>query len=122
MGDGLAGTHSLKASERPGEAIRESEDFNRSILASLNDSIAIIDRNGAILAVNEAWERFASGEDLPAPAGTGVGTSYLDVCNRAVRTRDDLAEQALKGIRSVLQGRKGAFLLEYPCDPPFENH
>ncbi|ABK16638.1 PAS domain-containing sensor histidine kinase [Syntrophobacter fumaroxidans] len=98
------------------DAIRDSEAFNRSILASLNDRIAIIDGNGVILAVNAAWERFAAENDTSSPPRVGVGINYLDVCHRAVQTRDDLAEQALRGIRSVLNGRKESFSLEYPCD------
>jgi len=51
--------------------VRASEDFNRSVLASLHYHIAIIDRTGLIIAVNETWERF--GRDNGGVPYTGIG-------------------------------------------------
>ena len=100
------------------DAIR-IRSLHRSILAS-STTYSDHRRNGVILAVNADLERFAAENDTSSAAGVGVGINYLDVCHRAIQTRDDLAEQALKGIRSVLNGRKESFSLEYPCDAPSE--
>jgi PAS domain S-box-containing protein len=83
-------------------------DFNRSILSSIRDGIAILDREGVIIAINEAWERNARGSDRPAALSRGtVGTRYLQVCREA--GAPDVAE----GVESVLEGTRDLFRHEY---------
>ena len=101
-----------KVAER---ALRDSEAFARSILDSVTAEIAVLNRDGVIIAVNEPWRRFASENavamGIPA-ARTEVGSSYLDACT------DDAsagAREAREGIRSVLDGRSESFQIEYPC-------
>lgn len=77
----------------------------------------MIDREGAIIAVNDAWIRFAQlGEALDERAFLGV--NYLEVLRRS--TGPDAAEspEALRGIEAVLAGDTPRFSLEYPCDIP----
>ncbi|HLF00664.1 MAG TPA: response regulator, partial [Anaerolineales bacterium] len=88
--------------KRAEAAQRESELFSLSILNSLTAHIAVIDTDGIILVVNEAWERFARENGDPALAHTGPGVNYLAVCRRAVDSADSLAAQALAGLESVL--------------------
>ncbi|CAN5294272.1 hypothetical protein BH23ACT9_BH23ACT9_06900 [soil metagenome] len=82
-------------------------------LDSLPTHVAILDAAGTILAVNAAWRDFAA-----ANGGTDdVGTSYLDVCDRA----DDVAAQLLAaGIRRLLAGDDAPIVVEYPCHGPDE--
>jgi PAS domain S-box-containing protein len=59
------------------DAIVRSEEFLQSTLDSLSAPIAIIDREGVIVAENAAWHRFFRPRDVE---GLGaVGTTYLDV-------------------------------------------
>jgi PAS domain S-box-containing protein len=96
----------------------ESEQLHRTVLASLDDQIAILDGRGAIIAVNEAWIEFGR---LSGAVGTiGAGVDYLDACRRAIAHPDDWADQALKGIESVLAGSRTRFVLEYPSGRPME--
>ena len=97
---------------------REAAELNEKVLASLRSQIAIVDRDGIILAVNSAWQSFASQDDR-ARADTGV--NYLQVCERAVVTGDTTAGRAATGITSVLQGRDDFFEMEYPCGLPGDN-
>jgi PAS domain-containing protein len=99
--------------KRSQESLRESEEFNRTVLASLRNHIAILDGNGVILSVNEAWERFALENGASSLADLGPGVSYLEVCRRSIQTDDDLARQALDGIQSVLDRRKESFSLDH---------
>jgi PAS domain S-box-containing protein len=63
------------------QTIRVSEEFNRSILSSLQDHVVILDRNGVVLAVNDAWQDFRMPAGTPTPMGEGaVGCNYLDSC------------------------------------------
>jgi PAS domain S-box-containing protein len=103
------------------ESLRESEEFNRAVLASLKNHIAILDKNGTILAVNEAWEHFALENGASCLTVAGPGVNYLEVCRRYIETGDDTANKALDGIKSVLDGKLENFSLEYPCDSPSES-
>ncbi len=104
-----------------GEAESQSSTFLRAIIDSVAEAIAVIDGNGAIVLVNEAWQRFAVGNGLepgkPAPR-TEVGANYLDVCQSSARIDETGARDALDGIRAVLDGRLPGFDLEYPCHLP----
>ncbi|GIK40215.1 MAG: hypothetical protein BroJett011_40480 [Chloroflexota bacterium] len=102
--------------------VRKSAAFSRAILDSLEAHIAVIDQSGAIIVVNEGWERFAKANGDPKLAHTGVGVNYLDVCRRVTGEDAPLAQAALAGIEAVLGGSQGIFTLEYPCPSPGENY
>jgi len=93
------------------------EDLGRAVLSSLPAHIAVLDREGRIVAVNEAWSAFAAANG--GGVGCGVGCSYVDVC----RTSDGLApeaDKALAGIRDVLHGKRPLFTMEYACHSDME--
>jgi PAS domain S-box-containing protein len=99
------------------EALRKSEALNKSVLRSLAAHIAVLDIDGNIIAVNEAWKRFAHENGDNADA-RGVGVNYLDVCRRSMEQHDDEARKALIGIQAVLEGTLPDYVLEYPCHSP----
>ena len=109
------------------EALRKSEAFSVAVLNAVPDEIAVLDRQGFILAVNETWRTFSivkSTEPAPPPASlshTQVGANYLSACKHSLSSTDDASQEAsdaLKGIESVLDGSLTAFTLEYPCHSP----
>jgi PAS domain S-box-containing protein len=100
------------------EGLRQSKEFNQSVLMSLPDHIAVLDREGNILAVNHAWMEFARGNDASFPNGVGAGVNYLSICQKASDDGDETATDAFDGIRSVLDGSSGYFDMEYPCHSP----
>jgi two-component sensor histidine kinase len=79
--------------------------------------IAVLDARGTIVAVNAAWARFGRARQAPSFVRTGVGLNYLDVCRRAADESPE-AEEALRGLQAVLQGRQASFTMEYPCHEP----
>jgi PAS domain S-box-containing protein len=89
-----------------------------AILNALPAHIALLDIQGIIISVNEAWRQFASANVLQGP-GYGVGLNYLEICDRARGVDSSEAHQVAKGIRSVLEGAKD-FSIEYPCHSPTE--
>ncbi|MFZ4539242.1 ATP-binding protein [Propionivibrio sp.] len=101
------------------KALQQSETFKNIILNSVAAEIAVLDRNGVILAVNERWRRFSrenAGEPGNPAAHTDVGSNYLTVCQPVHgSTADDDAVNAGAGIRAVLDGSLPSFRLEYPC-------
>jgi len=85
--------------------------FAEAISASLYGEVAVIDRNGRILAVNEAWTRFAR-EHGASLTRLGVGANYVDAGRTSAAAERD-AQSALSGITAVLNGERQCFSLDY---------
>jgi signal transduction histidine kinase len=81
-------------------------------------TVAILDADGTVVWVNEAWRAFgrANGLDLP---DDGMGANYLDVTAAAAPADED-AGRAATGLRDVLDGRRSTFSMVYPCHSPDE--
>jgi two-component system, cell cycle sensor histidine kinase and response regulator CckA len=105
---------------RAQDQLRLSEAAKQTaILNALPAYIALLDTQGRIISVNEAWQRFGSANVLHGP-GYEVGLNYLEICDSA--QGDDASEvhQVAEGIRSVLAGGVKSFSIEYPCHSPTE--
>lgn len=102
------------------EQLRQSESFNRAVLNSLSAHIAVVEGSGEIIATSGAWKQFALTNSSSTITNTGVGVNYLAVCKTAANQGDRVANDALTGIKSVMQGQKETFSLEYPCHTPTE--
>ena len=100
--------------------IHEREALSRSVLASLESHIAVLDENGKIMAVNDAWLRFGCENGAASEAKIGVGINYLNVCQLAASQDSEKSEDVLVGIQSVLDGSRAYFEIEYPCHSPTE--
>ena len=98
----------------------QAEQLSESILNSLPSQVAVLGKDGVILAVNEAWNRFARANGLFNVRKVGAGANYLDVCARAAQEGVLDAQLARDGIRDVIEGRQDSFQLEYPCHSPTE--
>jgi PAS domain S-box-containing protein len=99
----------------------ENRKFRDAILDSVSSQIAVLDRHGTMVAVNQAWRRFAL--DNSTTPGTPVnkthiGTNYLAICEEACGESSDGAAQAHEGILKVIAGDWPSFQLEYPCHSP----
>lgn len=93
--------------------------FFQNTLNSLEEQLAIIDRNGRIIFVNDSWKRFGM-ENGFDPEYDWIGVNYLDVCRNADLHGDANALSVVEGINSVLSGEKHLFDFEYPCHSPNE--
>jgi diguanylate cyclase (GGDEF)-like protein/PAS domain S-box-containing protein len=103
------------------ESLKTSETFKDAILNSLEAEIAVVDRQGVILAVNTRWQQFALANSVDPGATaqhTGVGANYLAVCRLASDLEPDGRLTAHAGLQAVLEGRLSSFSCEYPCDTP----
>jgi PAS domain S-box-containing protein len=107
--------------KRTAKALQESETLNASVLASLHNHLAVIDRKGTIIAVNPKWEEFGRKNGAADSSKLGVGVNYLEVCRRASQHHSPKAAETLAGIETVLDGSLPYFETEYPCDSPAES-
>lgn len=95
--------------------------FAEGILDAVAASIAVLDQNGVIVAVNESWQRFAR-EIVPQPGRpathTEVGSDYLKLCEDGKGLWCDGGQATCAGIRAVLRGDRPDFTLEYSSPSP----
>lgn len=91
--------------------LQRSEALNSAILDSVSAQIAVLNEAGVIIAVNQAWQRFAQQHSqlIGPQALSDVGCNYLSVC--PLGATDDAARA---GISAVLAGQSSSFSLEYP--------
>ncbi len=102
--------------QRGGEALDARDDLSGAILRSLSANVAVLDRRGVIIAVNEPWRRRwrARGSDEGDMITAGV--DYLEMLAASARGGGPGAAEALAGVEAVCAGRRAAFELEYRCD------
>ncbi|MCE5199686.1 PAS domain S-box protein [bacterium] len=104
--------------KRAEEALRESEDLLSAVQNSIPANVAVLDRNGWIIAVNHAWKQFAIDNGAPELAEGSVGMNYLAVCRNSEGAGSKEAWQARMGLEALLDGQWASFQMEYECNPP----
>lgn len=82
--------------------------------ADSNAKIAVVDAEGTIVSVNEAWRRAAIADGYVAK-GHGVGVNYFTLCHQTTGPDADYADRASTALRSVLDGNSCAQAFEYAC-------
>ena len=98
-------------------AMKTSENL-QLVIDALPEHIAVIDHQGSIVQVNQAWQRFAKANGDITLERTCIGSNYLSTCKAAEQDPD--ATTAAKGIKAVLEGSLPRFAMEYPCHSPTE--
>lgn len=83
-----------------------------AVLDALTASICVLNLDGQIVAVNEAWRRFSATNN---GSGDYVGESYLQVCDKVAGDDRAVAQDIAKAVRDVLAGRRSLMETEYPC-------
>ncbi|MDZ7697460.1 MAG: sigma 54-interacting transcriptional regulator [Deltaproteobacteria bacterium] len=91
--------------------------FFSAVLDALVSNIAVVDAEGTITYINDAWVRFARENGDPRLLSTGIGVNYVNVCHMAVRDDPSLTEM-VQSIDNVIQARIPSYSCEYPCHSP----
>jgi len=100
-------------------ARRKAADTQAVILNALPAHIALLDREGTILAVNESWRRFASA-NAARSQDFFVGQNYVRICELAAGNCAEESRQIATGLRELLAGSRSFLSIEYPCHSPQE--
>ncbi|HEY3439842.1 MAG TPA: PAS domain S-box protein [Paludibaculum sp.] len=100
-------------------ALSRQAEFARGIFNSTSDSLAVVDADGRIVEVNDAWRRFASDNNGGGETAWGPGAAYSWIDQSEMEDRD-VAASAKEGLRQVQMGTLPHFELEYPCHSPNE--
>jgi diguanylate cyclase (GGDEF)-like protein len=92
-----------------------------SILDSLDTHIAVINREGFICYVNDAWQRFAVDNGMTQEGLNWEEYNYLAVCKQAAISNNKDAIHVLDGLEKVINCKQELFEHEYPCHSPAEH-
>jgi two-component system, LuxR family, sensor kinase FixL len=88
---------------RTDDALRASEDMKSAILDSLTKGVAVIDGEGRLVNANANWARYAEASRFVPRQEIQQGDDLLAVSR----------EDAVDGIRAVLNGSRSRFDIEY---------
>jgi signal transduction histidine kinase len=110
-----AGAEDGRPMTRPTVLAQPPSGRSHALAHDTEVELALLDAEGVIVAVNDAWLAFCveNGGDL---ARTGVGISYIGVCDAA----DDVGSSEVgAAVRAALAGELPApVVLTIPCDAP----
>ena len=110
--DGDARTLLLRGTQ---EQLKENENPTQAgILNALPARIALLDTKGIIISVNDAWVKFSLG-NVNQGLGNEVGQNYIDIFDHALGDGFSESNLVAEGIRSVLDGERKNFSIEYTC-------
>lgn len=97
------------------QAVKEREaarQFSAQTIDALSAHLCVLDAQGVIVLVNQAWRDFAEANP-PILPDYGVGRSYLQACKQ--ENSHDSDSQFGQKLRAILSAQIDAFHFEYPC-------
>jgi diguanylate cyclase (GGDEF)-like protein len=91
-----------------------------AILNSIDVHVVVINHQGFIQFVNQAWENFflSNGGDDDVDWSS---LNYIDICKQAAKQGDKISSSIVKGLASVMNAQSDSFECEYPCHSPTES-
>jgi transcriptional regulator with PAS, ATPase and Fis domain len=105
---------------RANARLEEAHELHRSVLESVSGEIVVLDRDGRVVAVNEAWRRSARREAIPQER-VSVGSDYVAAIERAVVEGNvdvHQGREVLRPVRAVLSREQSGFQTTYRYGPP----
>lgn len=100
-------------------AINDSR-FYKSIIDAITEHIVVIDQDGAIVFVNNAWRTFGRQNGHPDHSDWQQ-MNYLAICDASAVAGERFGAHAAAGLRKVMASDSELFYLEYPCHSNTEN-
>jgi len=103
--------------------LREVEVFARNALNFASPRIAIMDKDGTIILVNEAW-RAAANRNPPLHKTTALceGANYLEILDKVKGLEKENARETASAIRDLAKNPEKKFVFKYPCHSPSKKH
>jgi len=104
------------AKPQAGDTLETPDDLSGAILRSLSANVAVLDRRGVVIAVNEPWRRRWRVRGPEEAEIITAGVDYLEMLTASARGGGHRAAEALTGVEAVCVGEQASFELEYRCD------
>jgi PAS domain S-box-containing protein len=93
--------------------LQEAADTQTAILNALPPNIAVLNKKGKIVSVNQSWKRSTLINNLGLP-NYGIGYTYIALCDKAMGIDNADISKISKGINEVISGKRQVYTLEYP--------
>jgi hypothetical protein len=105
------------------QRLRKMEVFTRNALNFASPRIAIMDKHGIIILVNEAW-RAAANLNPPLHKTTALceGANYLAILDKVKGLEKENARETASAIRDLATNPGKKFIFKYPCHAPSKKH
>ena len=105
------------------QRLRKIEVFARNALNFASARIAIMDKHGTIILVNEAW-RAAANRNPPLHKTTALceGANYLEILDKVKGLEKENARETASAIRDLAKNPGKKFVFKYPCHSPSKKH
>ena len=105
------------------QRLRQTEAFARDALNFASPRIAIMDKHGIIIMVNEAW-RAAANRNPPLHKTTALceGANYLEILDKVKGLEKENAKETASAIRDLAKNPGKKFVFKYPCHAPSKKH
>ena len=112
-----------KSSQNGIQSLRKIEAFARNALNFASPRIAIMDKHGIIIMVNEAW-RAAANRNPPLHKTTALceGANYLEILDKVKGLEKENAREMASDIRELYRNPGKKFQFKYPCHSPAKKH
>jgi diguanylate cyclase (GGDEF)-like protein/PAS domain S-box-containing protein len=91
-----------------------SFDLLHSIINAMTEHLAVIDKQGKIVFVNQAWIEFGQ-KNSNYPITDWIGVDYLSAISSLVAEKDDKYQAFIAGIRNLTNGQRSDHHYEHPC-------
>lgn len=96
------------------QELKKKSDFVQVTLDSLAANIAVVNKLGEIIIVNERWNTFA---EENKEIGVGIGENYLEVYRKSA-DQDEISKEILENLQNILDGNQQTFRIEYARPRP----
>jgi len=101
------------------QALGAAQAFAEGTLDAISAHLCVVDRNGRILAVNQAWRDFLDQQGgEPAVPDYGIGSRYTDIGDLLPVPGPTQMDTMAVGIRQVINGESDEFSYEFSCPGP----
>lgn len=97
--------------------IKENEKKYSSLIQHLPANIAVLNRQGIIVDVNNSWRQFADENGL-AGANYGIGSNYIEVSRKKHKADTGEGIQIAEAIEKIINAELNNFSMIYPCHSP----
>jgi|GEM_PF-361666 len=101
------------------EALQAASEMQTSILDALPANIALLDKDGFIVEVNQAWKNFGVDNSL-CNSDFNINDNYIEIAASARGIDREEGQLMAEGIKKVLNGEIKGYHLEYACHSPVE--
>jgi PAS domain S-box-containing protein len=119
VGDDLeairAGGEATLLSRPAQKALLANFDTVRSVLNTLPAQVALLNPEGQLTTMNDAWKRF--GESFLPTGAAALGDDFLAVCSQGRERYGRAAVACVRGITEVLRGQARGFQQEFIFEP-----